>query len=367
MKKKIFVFTAFIILFVLSFLDIFKSDREFSNLENRYLKKKPKFTLEKYFNGFFNKEIDEYVNDQFIGRDKFINIKSLAESFLGKIENNEIIYGKDNYMFFKTNKLDNIQIENNLKAINKFFEKNKLNNNFMLVPYSSTIYKEYLPMGTKLIDEEKIIKESYKAINNSKKIELLEALKENKDKYIYYRTDHHWTSYGAYLGYLSYCSENNLEPLKLEQLQENIIIDFLGSYYRRAKKITTEGDKITYYTMDNLTMEIGEEKYSSIYNENEKNNEDKYSIFLKGNNPLTIIKNKDEKIKGKKLVVFKDSFANSFLPFIANNYEETHVIDLRHFNGKIADYIKENAFTDSLVLYSVNSINKDSNIVKIAY
>lgn len=366
-KKKIFVCTFLGVIFSISFLDIIKSDKEFSSLENRYLKKKPKFKISKFLDGSYNKEMDEYVNDQFIGRDSFINLKSIGEELLGKIENNNIVYGKEKYMFYKTEELDEKQIEKNIGAIKKFIDKSNINSKVMLVPYSSTIYKEYVPKGVNLIDEEKIIGENYKILSSENTINILDKLRENKNEDIYYKTDHHWTTYGSYIGYLEYCKVKGLEAIDLKNFKEKRLEGFLGTYYRRAKKFNSEEEIIKYYEMDNLSMNINGEEYSSVYEQLDKNNEDKHSIFLKGNNPLTIIRNKDEKVKGKKLIVFKDSFANSLIPFIATHYEEVHVIDLRQFNERISEYLNKNKFNDALILYSVNSINKDSNIVKIVY
>lgn len=367
MKKKIFVFSFFILLLGISFFDIINNEKEFSTLENRNLKKKPKVTIGKILDGSYNKELNEYINDQFIGRNNFINIKSIGEEFLGKLENNGVIYGDNGYMFFKTDKLDKKQIEKNTKAIKKFIDKYDFDSKVMLVPYSSAIYNEYLPIGAPIIDDEKIIKDSYKNLSEENTIDVLDILNENKNKEIYYKTDHHWTTYGSYLAYLEYCKKKNIKAIDIGGLKENSLDGFLGTYYRRSKKFNSKTESIKYYDMDNLSMEINGEFYNSLYVPLKENNEDKHSIFLKGNNPLTVIKNKDKNVKGKKLIVFKDSFANSFIPFVANHYEEVHVIDLRHFNGKVENYIKENSFTDALILYSVNSLNKDSNIIKIAY
>ncbi|MGL5822936.1 MAG: DHHW family protein, partial [Sarcina sp.] len=197
-------------------------------------------------------------------------------------------------------------------------------------------------------------------------IEIGTALREEKDNYIYYKTDHHWTSYGAYLAYKEYCKANKLKAMSLEEFEEININDFYGTFYSKSKLFNSQADILTYYEMKNLKMKIGNGEYEYIYNLDNLKKRDKYSVFLDGNHSQIIIKN-DEATNNKKLLVLKDSFANSFIPFVANHFDEVHVIDLRHFYGSLKEYIKLNNFDEILNVYSLKTLAEDNTIARINF
>ena len=369
MKNKSLVYLFFISIGALSIFDIVNEEKVFSELENRYLKRKPKLTTESILNGQYAKSYEEYINDNFIYRDKFINLKSISESMQLKLENNNIIYGKDGYMFEKFTSFESEILDNNVKAIKEFIQKSKQDVDLMLVPYSVSVMTDYYPMNLSsvLVNEEMLIDKVNDYIGQKNIVDVKKTLMENKKSYIYYKTDHHWTSYGAYLGYLEFCKKNSITDIvNLEKLKENKVYDFLGTFYSKAKAFNAEKDVLLYYDMPQLQMKIGDGNWESIYKVKNLKKRDKYSVFLDGNQSKIIVKNSKNK-NGKKLLVLKDSFANSFIPFIANNYEEVHIIDLRHYPLKLSNYIKENSFDKVLALYSFKDLVDDRTIARIKF
>lgn len=364
MKRKSLVYIYFSSIAILAIMDLFSKDDVFSEMENRYLKRKPKVTNEAIFNGEYTKNYEEYLNDHFIFRDQFINIKSLAESAFLKKENNGIIYGKNAHMFDKQITVNNDILKNNIETIKKF--TNNVTAQLMIVPYSSSILNEYLPYKTELIPENSIIDKINKYLGEDRSINIYNTLLEHKKDYIYYRTDHHWTSYGAYLAYQKFCEKNKIKPIDIEILKENKVNNFLGTYYSKSKKINVKADILTYYDMDNLRMEIDNKSYDNIYNLEVLDTRDKYPTFINGNNGLTKIINSNQEAKGSILII-KDSFANSMIPFIANNYKETIVIDLRQFKYIMSEYLQDKNFDNILLLYSFNSLNTDTNISRLNF
>ena len=73
----------------------------------------------------------------------------------------------------------------------------------------------------------------------------------------------------------------------------------------------------------------------------------------------------DEENKGRNVLVIKDSFANSFAPFLTQNYENIYMIDLRYYNGDLKAYLQEHNITDVLVLYNISNFISDRNIYKL--
>ena len=367
MKKKYLLYSFVIVIISFTMIGLISSDKEFSELENRKLKTSVTFSIKKFFDGSFQKDYESYINDQFPLRDNWISLKSINEYILGKIENNGIIYGSNGELFEKFDSLDEEKLKNNVEAIKKFAEAYYDKVSLMIIPSSYEIYKESLPIGSPIIMQEELINEIYNFSSFSKNIDVMKELLDNKNSYIYYKTDHHWTTYGAYLAYSKFIDSSNENKANLENLQEVELPNFYGTYYSKAKPFNIEPDVMTYYDFNNLTMEIvGDKIYDSIYDYSKESLRDKYSLFLHGNNPVTIIKNKDIK-NNKKILVIKDSFGNSLVPFLTQNYEEIHVIDLRYFSSKLSSYLEKNDFEDILIIYNFINLATDNNVLKLKY
>ena len=360
MKKKIFfmVFMCFwIILVILNFIIPSKA---FSENENRMLASIPKFDIEDLFNGEYIDKLDEYINDHFVFRDAWLKIKSTSELLLGKTENNGVYIGKDGYLFEKIEYTDTGKhnIDKLVNTINKLQSDTNIPTYFLFIPNSIYINQEKLPKFAETPNQEDIINYAYSNLQNVTAINVIDTLKNNKDKYIYFRTDHHMTSQGAYLVYLEFCKAVGIEPVT-EYNQETVSSEFLGTFDSKAQIINQKKDDIIAYKNYNNTEGIEDVKYdkettNSIYNEEYLNTKDKYSYFLNGNNANVVIKTKIK--NGKKLLVVKDSYAHIMSQFLCQNYEEVHFVDPRYFNNSVEEYIKQNNITETLFLYNVSNV-----------
>lgn len=364
MKKNPLLYTFFIFLLVVTAIDIFKGDRKFSELENRNLRGKVEFSLEKYFDGSYPKKYEKYMSDQFILRDGWIDLKSRSEYLLGKLENNNILYGKDEYLFEKFTVIDNERVNKNIDSINKLIENSNVPVSILIAPNSYEVYKDKLPINAPVVNQSYEINRIYNDINGGNKINIINNFKNNNKDSLYYRTDHHWTTKGAYLAYKDFIESIGNKAINLDYYSENEVEGFYGTYFSKAKPFNVSPDKLSYYDFSGITMKIEDKVYDSLYDYSKLDIRDKYSLFLYGNNPLTIINNSNLK-NGKKLVVFKDSYANSMIPFLTQNFEEIHVIDLRSFSKPISDYVNNNDFDNVLVLYNFINFTRDANIIKL--
>ena len=63
--------------------------------------------------------------------------------------------------------------------------------------------------------------------------------------------------------------------------------------------------------------------------------------------------------------MIKDSFANAFVPFLADSYDNIYMVDLRYFNEDMQAYLKEKNITDILMLYNVSNFVTDRNLYKL--
>lgn len=379
MKKNIlkkyptfFVFSILVILFTV--IDIINSPNEFSELENRKLSQMPILSLKSYIDTSFSSDYEKYINDQFFLRDNWIDLKSRIEYLLGKRENNDIIFGKENYLFKKFTTFNDEMLENNLNSIITFTNNYNKEVDFFIIPNSYAIYDELTPRYLPLVDQLSLINSinsylSLKSNDHINTINVAEELLKNKDDYIYYKTDHHWTSYGAYLAYLTYMDYLGLEIVDITNLEKITINNFLGTYYNRSKYFKADSDFITYYNILGLHIEIDGKEKLSLMDLDKFKGSDKYSAFLWGNNGLTKVINENisEERKGSSILIFKDSYANSFIQFLSYNYEIIDIIDLRYFKESIRNFMKDKDYNEILIMYSFNNLSTDINIRRLKF
>ena len=379
MKKNIlkkyptfFVFSILVILFTV--IDIINSPNEFSELENRKLSQMPILSLKSYIDTSFSSDYEKYINDQFFLRDNWIDLKSRIEYLLGKRENNDIIFGKENYLFKKFITFNDEMLENNLNSIITFTNNYNKEVDFFIIPNSYAVYDELTPRYLPLVDQLSLINSinsylSLKSNDHINTINVAEELLKNKDDYIYYKTDHHWTSYGAYLAYLTYMDYLGLEIVDINNLEKITINNFLGTYYNRSKYFKADSDLITYYNILGLHIEIDGKEKLSLMDLDKFKGSDKYSAFLWGNNGLTKVINENisEERKGSSILIFKDSYANSFIQFLSYNYEIIDIIDLRYFKESIRNFMKDKDYNEILIMYSFNNLSSDINIRRLKF
>lgn len=363
----------FVFIYGLTAIDLVTPSKSFSDLENRYLQTMPEFTVNSFVKNEYVPKYEKYINDQFVGRNKWIDIKSRAEFYLGKTENNGIVYGKDGYLFDKIQTINTKQLEKNIKSIQKFMETYSDENiKFMLIPSSFEVLKDKVPTGLNLVNQEKIIDDIYSFYSENKNVEninLLETLSPHKDEYIYYMTDHHWTTLGAYYAYEELMKSMGKDYAFLEDLKLNDVKNFYGTYFSKAKKFNQKYDDINYFDPEIESMSIGDKTYDSLYEYEKFDERDKYAAFLYGNNDLTIIKNKSDKKEDEKsrILVIKDSFGNSFVPYLTESYDEIYVLDLRSNSVPVSQIMQQYEFDDILILYSLVNFTNDVNIIRATY
>ena len=359
------LFLTFIIMF------FFNINNKYSENENRYLQTFPNFSISDVLNGKYISKIEQYLSDHFAFRDQLVGLKSTVEQLLGKSKINNIYIASDDYLIEDYEKPENP--DRIIEIFNEFFTKNNfVNNNLMLVPTSISINSNKLPHFASYDSQMETIDYIYKKIKMST-ISVYETLLEHNETYpMYYRLDHHWTSYAAYYAYVEYCKYNNLPYLNIDEYSiTEVTNNFNGTLYSKANIYNYKSDSIYLFLPkipDDLKVEyILEDKITTtntLYDYSYLETKDKYSIFLSNNHPLIKITNNLNK-SDKKLLVIKDSYANSLIPFLTYNYKEIHVIDPRYYKDSITNYISENKITDSLFVYNMNTIGSDTGIYSI--
>lgn len=372
----IFVFAAF--LFFFAVMNLITPDKAFSESENRYLAKRPEFSFKSLISGEYTKKIDEYVTDQFIFRDDFIKLKNISERIVGKMESNGVYFAKDGYLIEKHEEksIDRALLERNISRLSKFVSENskklgKEHISIMIVPTASNILSDKLPIYASQFDQDGMLEGIKAAVSDGTFVDVQQALKKQCDRYIYYKTDHHWTTEGAFYAYRAFCDAVEVEGKQQNELDAVVVSDdFYGTVYTKAKLPSTKPDKMYRYDAKlpaefTVEYDMNGKIKNTMYEDSYLSKRDKYSYYLNGNNALVKISNKSIKASNRKLLIVKDSFAHSFAPIAANDFAELHMIDLRYYNASTAEYIEENDITDVLVLYNTINFADETTLVKL--
>jgi hypothetical protein len=235
----------------------------------------------------------------------------------------------------------------------------------MVAPAASSIYPERVPAHAPLLQEESYLSQIQAAVEQAGGVylPLKDALSAHKDEYIYYRTDHHWTTLGAYYAYSRLCETLGLVPFDREAHTAVEVPDFYGTFYSRARTWNAQPDTLTYYELDNpLTIYTvtgpgmpTQGEATGLYDLDKLAVYDKYAAFLHGNNGFSRVEGDGE----GRILVIKDSYANSLVPFLTANYAQIDVVDLRNYNYGLDALIAENGYDQILVLYSFDSFKSD--------
>lgn len=344
-----------------SLLNLITPDRDFSDMENRSLQNYPKLTMDKLLSGKYSTEMDEYVTDQFIYRDTFIGIKSNTEFLLGKQENNNVFLTEKETLIERFNEPDYDTVDKNIKAIKEFIEAVDVPVYTALIPGQAEIYKELLPDNAPTYEASKLINYTYDKLQNEKTVDIQSLLEQNKEEYIFYNTDHHWTSQGAYYGYCAIVESIGLEKIPLSKYkQTEIASDFNGTVFSKSGIKKAKSD-IIYTYQENQEIQVNEGKgyeIQMLYDESYIDEKDKYSLFLGGNDPMVLIEGNGT----DKILLLKDSFTNSMVPFFIEQFQEIHVVDLRFTRESISEYVNAEGIDYVVICYSCANFAEDKNI-----
>ena len=394
--------TAFILCF--SVWCLVAPKQTFSENENRALASWPVYSFDTLKDGSYMSGIQTYLPDHFPLRDPFMTLKTKYEMLTGREEINDIYLAKDGYYIeaYKTPKQQKKIITQFQKLQDAITTGAKENVRVMLVPTAISTYNAKLPSCAPdrgVLRQVDTMNEIYAALPNMQKDDAWSALQtaaaqEETDRTrasgdadgaqpvaeagdadhdtstadgLYYHTDHHWTTHGAYVGYQAYCSAAGLSPIPEADFQKTCVTtDFHGTIFSKLHDSTVPGDAITLYEnpANQLTVSYPDtgEVTDTLYNRDYLAQKDKYSMFLNNLHPLVEITNASAD-SDRQLVLIKDSYANSMVPFLVHHYQKIYVFDTRYYRFGPSSFINEHPeVTDVLLLYNMNTIDTDLGV-----
>ena len=340
--------------------------RTYSPVEKRELQTRPEISITKVLDGRFQKKYESYLRDQFPGRDHWVSFQTDMELFMGKNEIHNVYIGKNHYLLehYTEKEFDPQQISKNLQALEKFVGKAKQNADVhvMMVPTKSWVLREKLPAFAPHYKEQKFYDALQQKLEKEDVLISVEpVLDAHKEEEIYYRTDHHWTTLGAWYAYEQYTKAvgGDLQRAQGKKKFRCISKDFYGTTYAKIN-YARQADKIEIYEpADKLRVvyNMGEKKAKTLYDFSFLKTADQYSVFTGGNQAVLEITGGIK--NGKTLLLIKDSFANSILPFLAEDYEKLVVVDLRQLNVSGDRLLEMFSPTDILILYNSAQFAQD--------
>jgi len=366
LKNRLLIGTFLVFIFGISMLNIITPDQDISEVENRPLQQFPTFTWQRLKNGRFMADFETYKTDQFMMKQHWVGLKSDIERLTQRKENNGVYFGQDGFLL-EVFLDEGAHFNRNLELINTFNERMpEIDTSVMLVPTAVKIFEEKLPRFAPILDQSYLLEQAKQKLM-PQFVNVYETLRENKESYIFFRTDHHWTMRGAYFAYLQLMEVWDQFPFTAYEI-ETISHNFYGTYFARANNFHLPPDYIELFTPKkevNFTLRRGLEGEVSegLFDFDFLNKRDQYSLFLGGVGPLKVITSEID--SEEKLVIFSDSFAHNFIPFLAMHFKEIHVIDLRYFNINPYAYVEEHGFEQALFLYNLSSFGSDPTLARL--
>ena len=373
MKKTHWVQTILFLAFIGGFflLNLILPDRSFSERENRYLQLAPRFSFSELFEGRFTSKFEKYTTDQFAGRDGWITLKARTELAEGKKENNGVYLCPTDTEPLDAMLLERYEapadgvIEANVDALNTLTANAGVPVYFALIPGAGELYRGLLPANAPMDSQTDVIEKAY-ARADAQTVDVYGALAPHTDEYIFYGTDHHWTSRGAYYGYTALAQAMGFPARPQSDFAPVTVSErFYGTTYSSSGFSWVKPDRIERWVPQSAETRItnypeGQPVASALYDDSFLEKKDKYASFLGGNTPRVVLETgaADKPV----LLIVRDSYMDSLTPFLQEDFSQIHILDLRYYRQSLKSYVQENGIDEVLVCYSVAIFSTDANL-----
>jgi hypothetical protein len=336
--------------------------QDFSETEKRQLAEFPKLSWESLSTGEFGGLIETYMADHMPGRSFFVGVGAYYDLLSGRQVSKDIYLAQGNRLVEAPATWNQAQIDKNMKYINKFAEKLGVPVDLMVIPSAGFILEDsILGLHNAYADDEMIAAIYAQAAGDIRCMDILSIYTAEADPAsLYYRTDHHWTSYGAYKAYAAYMAHAGKEAAAADHFRVERHDGFRGSTYSRSALWLTPAEPLEVWRGSDLKVTIGENTYDSAFFPERLQEADMYTVYLDGNQAMVRIRNEANAGKGKLLVI-RDSYANCIGPMLAESYEEVIMVDLRYYKLPISDLCQTEGISNVLVMYSLSNFMTDAN------
>lgn len=362
---KIFILCLILVMIV----NFIVPDKKKSDEENRMLESMPRLSLTSITTGDFMEQWEAYMSDQFVGRNVWRQLKVGFDRLGGSSMENGVYIGKDGQLLEDIALPDDGQYSANIDAIKSFAETySDIPVTVMLVPDAASILSSSLPAFASVEDQRQMFSMVERGLGDSVNwVDVYSILNSRKAEKLYYKTDHHWTTQGAFYVFRETAAGFGIEgDVSDDYVSYTVTDSFNGVLAAKSGVGLNEKESIEIYVPasgdDDVVVNYVDEakKTSSLYDSSKLETRDKYAVFFGGNTSVMDIKTVSP--SSKRLLVVKDSFANCFIPFLTPYYREIVVVDPRYYSGTMKDLMDTYRITDTLIMYSGNTFVTDNHI-----
>lgn len=368
--KKLYHFLPALVFLVflaaMALLLLFSPVREYSENEKRYLAGRPEVSAENILSGEAQKELEKFTADQIPGRDFFVGVNAYWNLATGRNAAQDIYYCDEGYLINAPKQADEKIFTDNLTRFDQFAEKLGVPADLVMVPTTGYLMEEVLPAFHKEYQDDALYDLAGTLLENVRLVDVRDALKQGKDGgQICYRTDHHLTSYGNYLLYEAYQKANNATYLSRDAYEVTSYDGFYGTDWSGSGYWLVDPDTVEVWDAGlapTVTLIDGgaEPKVSNgLFYLSHLENLDKYPIFLDGNHAMVTIHNPDA--QGGNLLVIRDSYAHCLSTFLAADYQNIYLVDLRYYRQSVSEFVAEHPVDRVLYLYGMDNLITDTN------
>ena len=340
----------------------------FSEKEKRYLAKAPALSWASLLSGTFGTDAESYAADHLPGRDFLVGLNAAYDRLSGRQVTKEILRGRSGRLYEAPEPYVEAVIRRNMAAVNAFAEAVGQPVDCMLIPSAGYMQQDDMPLLYDPWTDEAILASAASlCAERVRPLDLRQAFSADGPAALYYRTDHHWTSRGAWLAASVYAEAVGRALPKAEDYAVTAIPGFLGTTYSRSALWSTGAEELELwdsggrYTVENLDHPG---LHEGLFYPERLDEADKYPVFLDGNHSLVRIRREGGEADGKLLVI-RDSFSNSLGCFLADCYGEVVLVDLRYYRQPVSALLEEETFDHILVVYGVRNFMTDGNLVRL--
>lgn len=327
---------------------------DFSQMEKRYLAQAPAFRWSTALSGDFSADAEQYLSDHVPGRNLFVGIHAYLEKLAGRQRLTDI-WAEAGKLLEAPVASDPQIIRQNMDAIHRFAQTAGQDVAVLVVPSAG-----WAAGVAGYSDEVTIAAISADAGDGVTAVDVTRVYKDHPE--LYYNTDHHWTSRGAYLGYAAVARALGRPCPDEDFFQVSTTEGFRGSTCSRSALWLTEAEPIELWQGSaNLTVtnRESEEVHEGVFYPERLEEADKYTVFLDGNHSLVRIQNPAQE---GKLLVIRDSYGNCLGGFLAESYGEVVLVDLRYYRQSVSELVSLESFDDILICYSCANFLTDTNL-----
>lgn len=346
-------------------LTVFREKGEKSYQENRSLASFPEISFSSLADGSYTDSLGEYITDHFAGRSFWISAKGALDANIGERSVNGV-YITDG-MLLDSASCSGKFTDKNAEAAAEFVNSYDGAVYFAAIPSSAGVYSDVLPELITQNNEKQQIDRLYEALGaNVRKIDAYSVLKLLNDNYIYYHNDCKWTSYGAYCVYRTVIQKLGFLPLAYDKYTiEHVTGDFRGNLYNKTQYTNVKADMLDIYSYNDGAEIISCTGYENdgtayekkLYDKSYIDTNDMYRLYMGDDAPLVIIKTSVN--NDRRLLVIKDSYADCFIPFLAQHYSEIAVVSPGYVENGLSSLIDRNDYAQTLFLFGIETLSEE--------